>query len=232
MIGEISKLEGDQVINAARKLYSSTFTSPEAIHKARAAIKRQNPEAWDAALRTFLQDTFEGIKNRTTGETVNLGGWMYKKTFGNPRQRKILRAAMTDKQFHTLTDFMDVLRRSGLIFRKESATATRQIEIAELKRAERSKIAAALDIDVTHPFKRVANWIDDALFGKNQEALAKALLSDDAAQRMRKMKRLSPKSEKLIIELGTFMGLVVGQNVGGGEQERPIPQLKRQAKRK
>lgn len=208
LTGQISKLKDDDVINAHRRLLSSVMTSPETVSKARAKIYRKNPEAWNDALRVYMQDAFEAIKGKVTGETPNLGGWMYKNMWGNTRQRNIMKAAMTEQQFKNLGNFMEVLRRTGLIFGKESTTATRQVALEGMKRDARAVIANALKIDVTKPGKQFAEAIDNALFERYQEQVIDAMLSEKAANQLSKLRQLKPGTQKFLGQLGIFMGLL------------------------
>jgi hypothetical protein len=89
---------------------------------AKKVIQKADPDAWDMALRQYLQDTFEEIKTKISGDIPNLGGWLHKRTFGNVRQRKILYAAMEPEQYKNFFDFMEIMRRTGLIYTKESAS--------------------------------------------------------------------------------------------------------------
>lgn len=232
VLGGISKLEGDQVINASRRLLASTLTSPETVRRARNQIMKQDPEAWNATLKVFMQDIFETIKESTTGDIPNLGGWMYKKLFGNKRQRRILQAAMggpKSKQYRNLVDFMDVLRRTGMTFKKESATASR-IEIARELGGIEEKPIRALTRPLYTKTRIIGDKLHEMMFGRRTKELAIALTNPDTAKQLAKLKRMPPKSEKLLTQLGVVLGLWVGHGVGeeGPEDDgrpTPIPKL-------
>ena len=77
----------------------------QTVLKAKNVIQRQDPAAWDKALRVFMQDVFDGIKENAGGDITNVGGKFYKQMFGSKRQQKILQAAMSDTQFSNFKDF-------------------------------------------------------------------------------------------------------------------------------
>lgn len=222
-VEDIARLEGEAVQNASKRLLSSNLATPETVLRARLLIKRENPKAWDAVVRTHIQNSLEEIKNNITDDAVNIGGHLYKKLFGNKRQRDILRAAMTHKQFETWRDLMDVLRRTGHTFRRESATATRQEVMRGMKKEGGSVVSSVLGTDLTAPLRGVSTWIDDALFGKYQDRLVDAMLSEKAAQQLKRLKQLNPKSEKFIKAFSTFMGMIVGGEMESRVDKKQIP---------
>ena len=176
-------------------------------------------------MRVYLQDIFESTKASVLGGSPNLGGWFYKKTIGDPSQRKILEAAMSNRQFRNLERFSDILRRTGLIFGKESATATRQEMLKEMKAASGSKLIDYFrNLEATRPATWMGGdqfllWMQDTLFNRYNKELSEAMLSDKASARLRHIWQLSPKSKERIRQLGTFLGLVIG-----GEFKRKVEQ--------
>ena len=230
IVADVAKLENDQVANAARRLFSSVNSGPENVARARKLIKKESPEAWDAALRTYLQDIFENAKGSvTTGQTTNAGGHFWKNVFGNERQRKILRAAMTDQQYGALTDFMEVLKRSGIILGKESATATRQIALEEMKRQGESRMIMAATRPLYTPKRLIGDTVNAMMFGKYAKELAEAMTSERAARQLARMKQLKPGTAKMLNQLSTFLSMTIGGDFVRGDDfsgDVPPPSLK------
>ena len=222
ILGDISKLEGDRVIGAAKKLFSSDEVrrAPEIVTKVKTAIKKQNPEVWDKAVSSHLQGLFESTKQSATGGITNIGGQFYKKVWGDISQRKVLQAAMDPAQFQTLNDFMTVLSKSGMILGKESATATRQAMLEEIGgRGTRGVIRAATRPLVTKEYILGDRLLESLLY-KNAKKLAEAMTSERAARQLERMRQLPATAENLIPMVTNFMGLVIaGEYSREGDRE-------------
>jgi hypothetical protein len=211
ILGDISKLEGDKVVNATKKLFSSAEVkrAPEIVTKVKALIQKQDPEIWDKAVANHLQEVFESTKQSATGGITNIGGHFYKRVWGDLGQRKVLQAAMSPEQFQTLNDFMTVLSRSGMILGKESATASRQIMMEELGgRSLRSFVRAATRPLITKETV-IGDRLLESLLYRNAKKLAEAMTSERAARQLEKMMRLPETAENLFPMVTNFMGMVI-----------------------
>jgi len=221
IIGNIAKLEGDQVTQASKKLFASITSSPEAVRYARTVIKKNNPDVWDQAVKTYLLDVFENIKGTVSGNFTNLGGQFFKRTIGNLKQQRILKEALGKEGFQNFTKFADILRRTSLTTGKESATASRQVALNKLKEQGESKIVGLGEFRITQPFAQISKKINDLLFGNFQTRLADALVSPQAAKRLEKVRSLSGSREKQIKAFSTFLSLAIG-----GEYSKPgLPEM-------
>ena len=206
--GDLAKLEGDKVITAAKKLFSSIDSSPTTVKRAKRLIKNQNPAAWDEAMRVHLQDLFESTKQSATGDITNTGGHFYKKVWGNTRQKKILEAAMDKNQFQNLSDFMTVLKRSGLILGKESATATRQAMMEEMQGPSLSRVVRVISRPLVTKEKIFGDQLLQSVLYKNAKQLAEVMTSEKAAVQLKKMMKLPPTVKKVLPQFTTFLTMV------------------------
>ena len=204
----MAKLEGDKVITAAKKLFSSIDSSPTTVKRAKRLIKNQNPAAWDEAMRVHLQDLFESTKQSATGDITNTGGHFYKKVWGNTRQKKILEAAMDKNQFQNLSDFMTVLKRSGLILGKESATATRQAMMEEMQGPSLSRVVRVISRPLVTKEKIFGDQLLQSVLYKNAKQLAEVMTSEKAAVQLKKMMKLPPTVKKVLPQFTTFLTMV------------------------
>jgi hypothetical protein len=212
-IGDMSRLKKQNTIEqAARKLFSNIGSTPESISYAKAVIKQRDPEAWNGAIRTHLQEIFERTKSSAGGvdATTNIGGHFFKRTWGDPKQRKILRAAMEPDQFDYFRKLTTVLDRAGMILRKESATATRQEMIDEIGGSMLRRSVRAATRPMVTKERVIADMLVKARLGQNAKALANAMVSRKHANQLNKMYQLSPRSEKLIPMLSTFAAVIAG----------------------
>lgn len=210
-LGQVAKLEGDKAEKAAHVLFSPSQSSPEAVAIAKEGIIREGGEdAWNELLRVHAQNALESVKETASGSGIhNIGGKWRKKLFGDPQQRKNLKAAMSKQQFENLDDFMKVLDRAGLILRKESETATRMISGERAKReAEIPFISAGLKTmayPLRTPLKTAIDKFHEYLFIQRNKGLIELMDSPKAARQLKRMLQLKPESQTLIRQLGTFL---------------------------
>jgi len=233
ILGDISKLEGDKVVGATKKLFASAEVkrSPEIVTKVKAAIQKQDPEIWDKAVANHLQELFESTKMSATGGITNVGGNFYKKVWGDLGQRKVLQAAMEPAQFQALNDLMTVLARSGMILGKESATASRQAMMEEIGgRGLRNVVRAATRPLITKEKIIGDKWLESLLY-RNAKKLADVFTSEKAAKQLEKMVQLPATAEQLFPMVTNFMGLVISgefsrESQKSGQKDVPPPILK------
>ena len=210
-LGQVAKLEGDKAEKAAHTLFSPGQSSPEAVEIAKEGIVRHGgQDAWDELLRVHVQNNLDKIKETAGGTGIqNIGGLLRKKLFGDPQQRKIMKAAMTDQQYQNFDDFMKVMDRAGLILQKESATATRQVKIEDLKqKAEIPFVSAILKTaayPMRTPLKTGIDKFHDWLFTERNKHLLDLMSSPKAAKQLQSMLQLKPGSQKFLRQLGTFL---------------------------
>lgn len=221
-IGRLAGLEGDDVEKAARLVFTS---SPQVAKRAKQVItKHGGKEAWDKLIRAHMQNALDSIKETAGGSGVyNLGGRFRQKLFGDPAQRKIMQEVMDPTQFKNFDDFMKVLDRSGLILGRESTTATRQVQLRQMRMDSRIPYASSMMETAAQPLRtpwRVAvEKIHENLFRKYNERLADAMASEKASRDLQAMLRLKPRSIELIKRLSTFLG-----SAGGGDYSRDLEQ--------
>lgn len=249
LIGALSKMEGDNVVGAATQLLASKTTTPETIRRARRAITgktfrqvrrdiraaigeevEQLPEdtiqgkkVWNSAIAEFLRFRFSILKESQTSTVQNIGGAFRKAVFGNQEQREILRAAMTKEQFRNLSDFMEVLQKTGLTFGKESATATRQEELKSLGRETQSEFLTIATSPFRTPERTIADRINAVRFGAGARELAEKILDPKSGSELAKIKRLSPRSEQLIKQVSVFLAITAPETI---ETMQGIPEEK------
>lgn len=210
LLTDIAKLEGDKVVDASRKLFKTTGNSPEIVSKIRKRLVAENPEAWNSAVRVYLEDIFEGVAGEAGGSASKVFNNFWRKTVGNERQKKILKAAMSDQQFKNLSDFADLLRRVGTISRRESTTATRLVSIGEEQWYGKSKMLAAATRPLYTYQRIIGDRLNELLSERAKKQLTEALLSPDAGKHLARIKRLDMNTQKGIRALGTFLSLVAG----------------------
>ena len=209
-IGRLAKLEGDNLAGAATQLLASKNTTPATVARAKSLINAQDPGVWNSALRDFLRFRFERLKDSQVSDISNIGGAFRKAVFGNENQRAILKSALSKEQFDSLSDFMTVLQRTGLTFAKESTTATRQEALKSLQRETQLEVLTIATSPFRTPERTIADRVNALRFGRGSRQLAELLLDPEAGKQLKAIKTLSPKSEKAIKMLSTFLSLEIG----------------------
>lgn len=220
-MGALANMKDTNIAGAATQLLASKNTSPEQIVRMRRLIQRYEsgyktnvqgmiPEEggiWNSALRDFIRFRFENLKESQVSEISNIGGALRKAVFGNERQRKILKAAMSPSQYRNLTDFMEILKRTGLTYTKESTTATRQMELRAFQRELGADALQAVTSPTTAPKRLLADRIDELRFGRGARQMAERILHPSAGEQLKRIKRLSPRGEELARAITVFIGL-------------------------
>lgn len=218
-VGTVADLKGDKVTQATTRLLESAFTSPETVRRASALIRASDPEAWDAVVRQWLGRQWDLIPTAArAGDTVDYGGRLAGKLTAKGRDR-ILEAALghNPAQLANTKDFLFVLSRTGALFKRESATATRQVAIQEMEQ-ELGKTgvglaAGALDF-ARSPVRTTVGYIRNTLARPEyQRKVLEALQDPAVAQELARMKRLPPKSRQLAAAVGAFVGAHTGGEV-------------------
>jgi hypothetical protein len=207
VIGALSRMSKDNIVGASTQILASKTSTPLLVRRAKFLIKSQDPEAWDAGLRDFLRFKFERIKDARISDTTNIGGAFRQAVFGDANQRNIMKEAMGEDQFRNLTDFMEVLQRSGITFVKESGTATRQESLKKLHRETELETLTILTSPFRTPKRTIADRINELRFGRGARELAEKIVDPRAADQLAEMRRMSPKSEDLIKSLSIFLAL-------------------------
>lgn len=217
-ITEIAKLEGDNVVKATSRVFDGANSSPESVKLMRQFIRKEDPALWDAVVKTHLVSEMESIKGNVLGEPGNIAGQFWKKTMGDLPTRRKLFEAMSPQQYQNFENFADVMRLVSQTYGKESATATRQIALDEMRRSSGSTgiglLKSARSIGTS-----TLNYIDDTIFGKYQNELANAMLSEKATKELARLKQLNPNTEEFLLGLNSFLGMAAAGVYAPGLKE-------------
>ena len=209
LLNKIADLEGENVVRSSRELFKTAGNSPEIMSKIRSQIYPESPSAWNAAVRVHLEDILGKTAQDAGGNAAKSFNAFWRNTIGTPNQAKILKAAMGEK-YKTLETFADILRRVGLVVRKESTTATRQ----EMLKREGEGLVMGLVRSHVYPLvtkKKVLYDKARLLFtAENRKKTARALLTPTAAKRLARIKTIGIDTEKGVRAFSTFLSLLYG----------------------
>lgn len=223
-VGAAAKLKGDKKVRSVKVLLDTAFQTPESVAYAKGMIESVDPEAWQHAIRAHMEQVFDSVVK--TG-TPNLGGQFSKKFRG--RQGEIMKAAMEPQQYETFSNFMELLERTKRIYGKESATATRQEKLKSMK-GRLTPLYGKVAGNSFNPLKapgRLGDFIESEAFERNLDKLADAMLSPEAAERLRVTVQIPPLGETWARAFGAFLaGAIKGYfNSNPGDAEQRIREM-------
>jgi hypothetical protein len=225
-VGDIARLEANDVLQAPRIIFGPG-SSAEDVRIARDAFYKANQQgAWDDLTRSWLQQTFEGVKDvSASGGVVNVGGTFRKAVLGSPKQREIFKAAFENNPdtLKSLNWFMDVMDATGKAMKGESITAFAQMGQKELAREAKGLGPMAIEtIEIWRSPSRVANYWADLQTGKYAEKQAQLLTSPEGLEKLKELRKLSPSSRGAIMGASHLLltgGASAASNALSGPQD-------------
>ena len=214
----LADLKGDKnFVPAVNELFSSVRNDEKMMIKLRDRMITESPEMWDEILRTRLEGVFDSVKKSAEGGAANsakLFNSFYRNTVGDTKQNKLIAAAMggeNSAQYKNFVDFTDMLRKVGLISRKESTTATRQESIKAEKATGLLMTAARVHSYPLFTWKKaVLDRLTDFRTARGKRLLAEALVDTNTKGQILRIKRFGPNTEKGLEATSTFLSLVLG----------------------
>ncbi len=222
LMAKISDLgEGEASIKAPGIIFSEP---PEVIAKARQYFQARYPDAWNATVRSRLEEKLGNIGDAT--KEGQLGYTFKKRVFDTPNEKAKLQAAMSSDQFNRISKFMDVLDETRKIVFKPDTPSTSKIYAAlNLSSTMRGTIRV---FDYLNPIAAIGRKLDKARVDKFHAALSDALLDPNNMAVLTKINRLS-EPVKRTAEVAGFLSGIIDKTEGSEWWEksmRPIaPQM-------
>lgn len=208
-LSRIANLEGDEVVKAARKLFEKIGNSPELMLKTRKQIEAVNPEVFQKAIRTHLEDIFDSATQSTDMTGAKVFGNFFRKTIGDKRESEVLQAAM-GPAFSNLEEMADIMRRASLIGRRESTTAARLKSMGDEEWYGKSKFLAAATRPLMTYQRLLGDKLNEAMSESAKKRLIEAMLNPDVGDALKRVKVLGPNTEEGMKAFSTFLSLVIG----------------------
>lgn len=209
IVGDVAKLEQNDVLRATRMLFSPRTSSRHDVRIARLAFNKAGKQAeWDALVRAHIQDTLESIPEGSFGNVTNLGGTLFKRLVGSPKQGGMLKEALKNNP-GTMQDvmwLMEALQATGKAAKGESITAFAQAGQRELARESKPALASALEtIEVWRTPSRVSQYWANISEGRYARRMSEILTSPDGIAKLRELRKLSPKSAAAVIGISHLL---------------------------
>lgn len=212
----VRKLEGDNVIKAPRRIFSSDFSDPETIKTAKRFIQKQNPRVWDSAVRVFMEQELDKIGDVISGRGI---AEAYRKKVWKPQMKARLKAALEPEKFKRLDDFMGLVKNLSISIDANSDTAMKQLTAQERKRMAGGKAAGALrkagrltDL-LKGNLKELASTLEEARDPEFSRRLALAFTAKDKdiIRAVNRLKTVNPKTQKYLRSFATLVSTITGR---------------------
>jgi hypothetical protein len=209
IVGLVAKDKPNALQNLPKTLLSSTSSDPYSINQAKIAFQKAGQmDKWDAATRSFLQNSFD--------DAVKAGGkagpayQIWKSIAGDTKQLANMKAALGPTQFQGLQDFLKVQEMISRALAEGSPTATDTGSRASFAGGMAKGTAAAVrGVNPLEWPNRIADKILDSSAGGNIKAVAKAITNPDAVKSLRRLRILPPSGKAFVKELG-YLGSLLG----------------------
>jgi hypothetical protein len=204
LVGQLADMADTDLQTATRQVFNSN-NSPDEIRRLRSMFYRYDQgEQWKSITKGYLQDTLEQASKEFksgagAGKAVT---WRYM-LMGDPKQKNNLRAAMTDDQWQSFGEMMDVFEAVGRTTGRGNSITMPMTEAANELRKEAGSGAAKL----LKPRQAVIEWLEEARLGKHAEKQVEILNSPNGVKRLKELRRLSPNEEKFIQGFSTLFGI-------------------------
>ncbi len=198
IVSVIKELPGAKFQTAAQKLFDPKQSGSQAVSQARALLEKADPQAWQSIKRSWLQQQWEtaGKEFVSSGSpVVNQGPKFRALLLGDESKRRIMKEALSPQEWRTLTDLADVLEAAGRVKPVGSDTAWNQ-EMMKVARSEATPALAkvARGLSPQKWGEMIEDWATERALSKNADKMAEIITSPGAAQRLKELRQLSPRS--------------------------------------
>lgn len=212
LISGDERIGGIQVIPA--RMFGRTSSNPTAVTKARKIYEDAGKlDQWNAGLSAYIGNAWESVAKQNAPASS-----FYRALKADPKQEKILKAAMSNDQweaFDGLMRVMDMVRRAPV---EGSPTATdlggRSAFVGPGGRVVKTVAGAMSPQNIG---QNIANFAADVSAGRNAEKIAALITNPGSVAELKKLRMLNPASEKAL----TIVDHVLTNVIGGQVTPRP-----------
>lgn len=191
----IADLKDEKLQRYVINLLNPQTRSPAAIRQARAAIEKQNPEAWQGLKRIYMQaEADRALRLTEQGEVANPAGKLYK-AFMNPGVRENLKAAMAPKEYMAFSELMDVFKIASRVKPLGSDTAWNQLLVKEAEQNARPLWAKFVrNLNPSQALQSFDEFLTGRAVEKNAKEVVAAITSGDqeSIKTLKALRKLSP----------------------------------------
>lgn len=227
LIGKVAGADDTKLTRLVDTILNPGKTGPNTVRKIKTALKDTNPEAWQAAKRSYLQNAWVKASKEYATSKARLAGPKFRAAvYGDDYSRETLKAMLEPQEWNALKDLFDVIEATSRSIDVNSDTAWKQLAEQEFRRdAGRGFVGTA--IDPMQWLRRTSDWFAELRVGRHAEKLAQIVTSPDGIARVKELKRLPKNSLRRAIGVAQLVGAVpnvVSDETGSGSfYEAPQP---------
>ena len=206
--------------NVPRTMFDIARADPLSTASARSAFEKAGKlDDWNAGLRAYLTDTFASSQ-----KNQNIAGSYYRAIAGDPRQAATLKAAMSPEQHAVFKDFTEALNVVRRALPEGAPTAT------DLGGKEAFAGAAARTIGRAPKLlspqnlgENISDFITSRSASKNAEIIANVITQPGAIAELKKLRALSPTSQKALTIMDDVIANygIIATGAGRPSEQRP-----------
>ena len=221
-LGTLAQMTGPERAMVLDSTFRPAGQTPERIARMRQAfLMNGRLDEWNAGLRSFLENTLDAAMrpNREGGDVGNVAGALYQSIM-DPRQWRIIEAALPQAEAQSLKSFMEVVRAASRIAPLGAQTATDASSSAVVG-AERiggamrtaGRLASPGNIALRGP-EMVMDAIAAARTPAARIQFAQAFTDPNALRQLSALRMLSPTSERAMQIALRFLTTMGGSSAG------------------
>ncbi len=200
IIGSLGK-DKSNAVNALSRVFSQAKSSPAALMRSYEYFKKLpgGAEMFRDAQRVYVEQQFKNILQKTPMQNLSpsLAHKVYNQFFKEDNFAILSITMDNPNNILNLKKFGDIMYTIAKTLPENSATAT-DIKDADVLSLGAKALQMGADVDVTKPGSLIGvtrQKLDDILYGRAYEQLAKIFTSKDALKRLEALKELDPKGK-------------------------------------
>jgi len=185
----IVNINDDELRSIGGYILHSNKTTPNIVRQTRNVISatKDGKKTWQNIVSDYIRTEASQIPFKA-GKTTDWGYQLWEKTMGTESKQKVFKAALTKDQYKAFYNYMNILRRTGLVF-KGKPTA-KQVKIEPPKGLKKA-------IQILRPLTNSEYIIGQELLTKinnnDIESLTKIMFDENV---VKKLIKINPKANK------------------------------------
>lgn len=217
-LGILANSKDVNVLRAAQTIFDPKTRSPAMVTRLRTAIEGQDPQAWQAVKRLYVnditQDALRAAETAAGDGVLNPLGKIVK-AFSDERLRENLRAALAPDEWQRMNELLVGFRRASSVPALRSDTAFVQLTTQEAEEQARPMVAKLIrNINPAELLRNVSDWMTSKNVDRQAQTMVKLITSGDpeVIQSMRELRKLSNTQRQTVLLLGHLIerGTVAG----------------------
>jgi hypothetical protein len=223
-VGTLAKTKDTNVLSAARQIFNPQTRSPKMVADIRNLLTKENPDAWQAVKRLWLDDVAQGAMRAVEGgDVVNPAGKIVK-AFADEKTRHIIRTAMSPQEWQDFNKLIAVFRNASSVPALRSDTAFNLMIEKEREKATKPLLSSAVGaVKALNPvsenflgLKSLQNWLHDRNMDKLAQRTVDIVTSGDpeAIRLMRELRQLTPGNTRWLATVGHLLERGSGAAIG------------------